>query len=143
MIEVRSCGILLFRNDPNPSFLLMRHANRWDLPKGHVDEGETFMECALRELEEETGIQESQIKLDPDFKFIHQYTVTKKRYGNVPKLKELIIYLAELTEPVDINVTEHLGFEWFDWIPSHNIQTVTIDPLLAQVADYWAEKKSP
>ncbi|MEL7161300.1 MAG: NUDIX domain-containing protein, partial [Bacteroidota bacterium] len=32
--------------------------NRWDLPKGHVDPGETNLECALRELEEETGVKD-------------------------------------------------------------------------------------
>ncbi len=30
------------------SFLLMKHRNRYDLPKGHVDSGETEMQTALR-----------------------------------------------------------------------------------------------
>ncbi len=140
MVEVRSCGVLLYRKDPKPSFLLMRHAHRWDLPKGHVDAGETFMECALRELEEETGIQKDQIELDSDFLFSHQYVVNYKRHGNVPKQKELIIYLAELIQPVEIQTTEHLGFEWIDWNPPHTIQLETIDPLLAEVATHWSRK---
>lgn len=37
--------------------LLMIHRNgRWDLPKGHWEEGETIEECAIREVEEETGV---------------------------------------------------------------------------------------
>ena len=64
MAKVKSCGFLVIRNDPNPSFLLMRHADRWDLPKGHVDPGESNKECALRELEEETGITVDDIEVD-------------------------------------------------------------------------------
>jgi len=56
MKQPRSCGFLIVKGDPIESFLLMKHPARWDLPKGHVDPGETDMQCALRELEEETGI---------------------------------------------------------------------------------------
>jgi 8-oxo-dGTP pyrophosphatase MutT (NUDIX family) len=51
-----SCGFLILRGQPVDSFLLMKHPRRWDLPKGHLDEGETELQCALRELQEETGI---------------------------------------------------------------------------------------
>lgn len=37
---------------------LMIHRNdRWDLPKGHVEPGESFDRCAEREIEEETGVK--------------------------------------------------------------------------------------
>jgi 8-oxo-dGTP pyrophosphatase MutT (NUDIX family) len=137
MDKIKSCGFLLYRTDPNPSFLLMRHPDRWDLPKGHVDEGESDLQCALRELVEETGIGEEDIEIDPDFQFVHQYLVNNSREGNVPKLKRLIIYLGRLLRPVEIALTEHEGFEWFDWQPPHRIQTRTIDPLLEQLEQYW------
>lgn len=36
---------------------LMIHRNgRWDLPKGHVESGESDEACAVREVEEETGV---------------------------------------------------------------------------------------
>ncbi len=36
--------------------LFMLRRNKWDLPKGKLDEGETLAECAVREVGEETGL---------------------------------------------------------------------------------------
>ena len=113
----------------------MRHADRWDLPKGHVDAGETNLQCALRELVEETGILQTDLIIDPSFRFLNRYVVQYKT--GPPKQKLLLIFLAELTRDVDIQLTEHIGYEWFPWSPPHQIQSQTIDPLLAQVAAHW------
>ncbi len=133
----KSCGFLIYRNNPARSFLLMRHTDRWDLPKGHVDPNETNLECALRELKEETGIGADDIRLDEEFKFKHKYLVSNPRYGSGSRKKKLIVYLAELIQEVEIQVTEHAGFEWFEWNPPHDIQERTINPLLKEVASHW------
>ena len=137
MNPIKSCGVIVFRRDPGRSFLLMRHVDRWDFPKGHVDAGETEMQCALRELEEETGISAGQINIDPDFRFLLQYMVRLKRQPDTPRQKHLIMFLGEISEPLAIRPTEHIGFEWFPWDPPHEIQQQTIDPLLAAVSQYW------
>lgn len=124
---VKSCGVLIVRGTPISEFLLMRHADRWDLPKGHVDAGETEIECALRELWEETGITGDAIQLDEGFRFTQEYRVLDR--GAV-RDKTLIIFLARLIKPVEIQLTEHIGYEWFPWPPAEPIQTRTIDPLL-------------
>ncbi|HEU4470525.1 MAG TPA: NUDIX domain-containing protein [Flavisolibacter sp.] len=36
--------------------LLIHRRGKWDLPKGKLDEGEDLVTCALREIEEETGL---------------------------------------------------------------------------------------
>ena len=84
----------------------MRHADRWDLPKGHVDEGETELECALRELEEETSIRSHYIVGDPNFRFTIEYPVERK--GETFD-KRLIVFLAQLVHPTEIVPTEHVG----------------------------------
>ena len=141
---LRSCGIVLFRDHPEHAnkiqFLLMKHKDRWDLPKGHVDPGETDLECAVRETVEETGISFEQYDLDESFNFQLQYPVkSKKRTGGEWWEKTLVIYLAKLNQPVEIVLTEHPGYEWVDWNPPHSIQKKTIDPLLESVAEHWGK----
>ncbi|MGL4880559.1 MAG: NUDIX domain-containing protein, partial [Waterburya sp.] len=50
MEKVKSCGIICFTRTQQPSFLLMKRSHRYDLPKGHIEPGETELQCALREL---------------------------------------------------------------------------------------------
>lgn len=137
-----SCGFLIVRGNPIDSFLLMKHPARWDLPKGHVDPGETELQCALRELEEETSIRHDDIEVDPDFVFENRYLVNQKRYGGKGLVeKTLKIYLGRLIRPVEIVVTEHDGFKWFNWKPPHRIQDWTIDPLLSAVNEHLARSR--
>lgn len=135
MSEVKSCGFLILRGNPIREFLLMQHDDRWDLPKGHVDPGETEMACALRELWEETGIAEADIEITPAFRFTQQYPVFDKRRGGHYD-KTLVIFLARLKRDVKIAATEHIGHEWFPWQPPHQIQKKTIDPVLAAVESF-------
>lgn len=46
-------GLLL--NEHQELLMIFRRGS-WDLPKGKLDEGETMEACALREVEEETGV---------------------------------------------------------------------------------------
>lgn len=116
----------------------MRHADRWDLPKGHVDPGETEVQCALRELREETGIRATDIELFEGFRFDSQYQVRAKNSGRLYD-KTLVIFLGRLVRDVPISLTEHIGYEWFAWNPPHRIQAWTIDPLLAEVEQFLRE----
>ena len=137
-----ACGFLIYRGQPIREFLLMKHAHRWDLPKGHVDPGESDMECALRELQEETGIGAQDIRIDTDFLYESQYQVNGRRYGLADEqvTKTARFYLAELIRDVDLVITEHQGYAWFSWGPPHSIQPVAIDPLLADAEAYFRTK---
>lgn len=42
--------------------LMMRRGGRWDLPKGHVERGESLAACAVREIAEETGIEAEAVR---------------------------------------------------------------------------------
>ena len=57
--ERLSCGIVLGRSTADGWRTLMLRAWRiWDFPKGMCEEGETPLQAAYREVEEETGIRE-------------------------------------------------------------------------------------
>lgn len=43
-------------SNPEKEVLLMFRRGKWDLPKGKLDDGETLEACALREVQEETGL---------------------------------------------------------------------------------------
>ena len=51
---VRAAGGIV--TAPDGTMLLIQRNGRWDLPKGKVEPGETLLQAALREVEEETGI---------------------------------------------------------------------------------------
>ena len=53
--ELIKAGGGLVKNSSG-NILLMFRRGKWDLPKGKLDEGESIEECAIREVEEETGL---------------------------------------------------------------------------------------
>ncbi len=136
MHQLKSCGVLVVRGEPIRSFLLMVHPTRFDLPKGHVDAGETDIECAMRELREETAIAPEDIELDANFRYTATYQVRPEKLNYQTCNKTLVIFLGRLMREVEIVPTEHIGFEWRSWYPPHRIQAETIDPLLAQLEEY-------
>ncbi|MEK7603050.1 MAG: NUDIX domain-containing protein [Patescibacteria group bacterium] len=60
-----TAGGIVFRrakNGKDVEILLIQDAkNRWTIPKGHIEEGETSKETAEREIREETGLKEVKV----------------------------------------------------------------------------------
>jgi 8-oxo-dGTP pyrophosphatase MutT (NUDIX family) len=48
-------------SNENGELLLIYRKGNWDLPKGKLDEGESIEACAVREVEEETGLTNVQL----------------------------------------------------------------------------------
>ncbi|HVU84160.1 MAG TPA: NUDIX domain-containing protein, partial [Puia sp.] len=77
---VRAAGGLI--QNGRGEVLFMYRRNKWDLPKGKIDPGESPEECALREVKEETGI--------PDVELMEFLLITHHTYeaGTQSILKE-------------------------------------------------------
>ena len=57
--EVNAAGGLVVNK--RGDFLLIKRNNMWDLPKGHQEAGEDIRVTALREVQEETGVEELEL----------------------------------------------------------------------------------
>lgn len=58
--EVNAAGGLV--SNRRGDYLLIRRFGLWDLPKGHQEAGEEISVTALREVQEETGVQKLQLR---------------------------------------------------------------------------------
>ncbi len=106
-----SAGVIVFhRGDHGCRFLLVlsRLTKRplWEFPKGGVDAGESLRQAAMRELREETGLQESDVRLVPDFERREEYRFTTgEAEGRQLIRKEVTYYLAE-AQRTDVRIAE-------------------------------------
>ncbi|MBA4337130.1 diadenosine tetraphosphate hydrolase [bacterium] len=113
MIHEKSCGVVVYhiaKSGIAEILLLHYPEGHWDFPKGHVEEGEEELDTALRELEEETGINDAEII--GGFKEKMHYFFTK-REGTVSKT--VWFFLAE-SKHKNVKIShEHVDFEWLPY----------------------------
>lgn len=58
-------------------FLMIYRRKVWDIPKGKLDQGETIRTCAVREVEEETGVS---VKIDKKIDAVWHTYIDRKKY---------------------------------------------------------------
>lgn len=106
-------GIVL--ND-DKQLLLMKRLGKWDLPKGKIDPGETAEEGALREVEEECGINLLRIKNFFDNSY-HTYKLQGHRFLKITHWYTMNTgFKGELVPQEEENITEvkWVNFEELD-----------------------------
>ena len=108
--EERAAGFVLFRTiHQQRQYLLLRHRNgrHWAFPKGRLEPGEDEFEAAVREIFEETSID--QLHPIPGFRGTSSYYFQRngQRTG-----KSVVYFLAE-TSQSDVSLSsEHIDFRW-------------------------------
>ncbi len=81
----KSCGAVVYRYYCDRlELLLIKHkaGGHWSFPKGHVEDGETEEQTALREVKEETGLT---VALEEGFR-------ESVRYHPRPDLSKTVVY---------------------------------------------------
>ena len=59
-----SAGIVIKDENQNPArYLCVRAYSNWDFPKGHLEEGETILDAAVRETQEEVSLGKTDYRL--------------------------------------------------------------------------------
>ena len=106
----RSAGIIPIYLAPEGPLVLVvkQHQGHWSIPKGHIEDGETDIDAALRELKEETGVTD--IKVDQKAKISHYYDFER----NGEKIEKEVIYFPGIAKSRQVNIQEHeiLDFAW-------------------------------
>ena len=90
-------------------FLVIERNGVWDLPKGKLEEGECFETAALREVEEETGLQGLQL-VHPVISTYHTYFLKEKRM--LKKTRWFEMHYPGTEEPVLQSEEGITGFRW-------------------------------
>ena len=89
--------------------LFIYRNDKWDLPKGKLDKGETIEECALREVEEETGVKGLKIVN------VLQTTYHIFKRNGVYKLKEVHWYAMKTSYKGKLKGQKSEGIEKVKW----------------------------
>jgi 8-oxo-dGTP pyrophosphatase MutT (NUDIX family) len=129
-----SAGVVVVRDTPEGRrFLLLRAFTHWDFPKGMVEAGEEPLAAAIREVKEETLIEQL------DFAWGHDYIET----GPYSRGKVARYYLARTsTSEVSLPVIEELGrpehneYRWVDEAAALKLVSARVQPIVS-----WAAAK--
>jgi 8-oxo-dGTP pyrophosphatase MutT (NUDIX family) len=117
----RSAGVIVFhRGEDGCRFLLLlsRLTKRplWEFPKGGVDAGESLTQAALRELREETGLREDQIRIIPGFEHREEYRFTSGQEERRTLIRKEVTYFLAEALSTGITLSEHEASQ-FAWLP--------------------------
>lgn len=111
--EPTAGGVVFRRNEKGEvEFLLYQDArDRWTIPKGHIEPGETAQAAAKREIGEETGLKNLQV-----FGWLGKVNF---RYRRIDKLVLMTtqVYLAKALNPLEKLQKEEWmnGLKWFSF----------------------------
>ena len=122
MPNEKSCGLVLFTKHKEGNKFLTLHypAGHWDFCKGNVEKNEKEEQTALRELKEETGID--------DVEFIDGFKESISYYyksGNDTISKEVTFFLARSNTEKVVLSNEHIGYAWVNF--EHGMKKLTFN----------------
>lgn len=113
--KIIAAGGLVF-ND-NAELLMIFRRGKWDLPKGKLDEGETIEQCAVREVQEETGLHS--ITLDSFLGITHHEYFEPRINSDV--FKETHWFKMHATGTQNLTPQTEEDIEQIEWVDKKDI----------------------
>ena len=124
--------------DENDRFLIIKrtktapsHPLHWDLPGGHVEEGESLEEAVKREALEETNLEISDLKAAKVQDSFRNFFITKKYSGNI-----------EFKQNPESGFVEHSEYKWVTLEIYKKMEDLSIKPEDIEKAMENLSKKS-
>ncbi|MBO7528134.1 MAG: NUDIX domain-containing protein [Clostridia bacterium] len=109
--KISSMAIVFAKNRNNCKVLLLNNEGEWVFPKGHVEDGETYIMTAIRELYEESGVvvqQKDCLGQVDEFSF---YFDGEKAI----KIIKVFLFVIEKTQSIKYNKAEgFIDAGWYD-----------------------------
>lgn len=126
-IEVNAGGGLV--SNRRSDFLLINRNGMWDLPKGHQESGEDIRTTALREVQEETGIDQLQLR---DLICITDHCY---RRNGMWHLKHTWWYDMLYTDPTDLTPQKEEDISKAAWVAKSSLPAYLLNtyPSIAEV----------
>jgi 8-oxo-dGTP pyrophosphatase MutT (NUDIX family) len=128
-----SAGAVLVRSVPSGwRYLLLRVYRTWDFPKGGLEPGEAPLQAAMREVEEETGLN------DLEFRWGDVYCDTAPySAGKVARYFLAVSPGQAVHLPInpELGRAEHHEFRWVSYADAQRLLPPRLQPVLA-----WAQE---
>jgi 8-oxo-dGTP pyrophosphatase MutT (NUDIX family) len=114
--EVGAAGGLV--RHPGGKYLFIERKGKWDLPKGHIEQGESPENCALREVNEECGITGHTIvkQLEPSY---HTYS-----WEGISYLKKTHWFLMDYSGRMISEPQTEEGITRVEWMSPDEISII-------------------
>jgi 8-oxo-dGTP pyrophosphatase MutT (NUDIX family) len=106
----QSAGGLVVR-DSSILLISTRRGRRWQLPKGHIEAGESSEQAAVREVREETGVTGRVVGPLPGV----EYWFTERGLRRIHKRVDYYLLDYVAGDTADYDRSEVSGAEWFSW----------------------------
>jgi bis(5'-nucleosidyl)-tetraphosphatase len=115
MLKQFSAGIIVYRLDQNNTrlYLLLQYPGKyWDFPKGKLEMNEKWVDAALRETKEETGLDD--IVIEENFE--HQYSYVFNDFKGNKIEKTVVFFIGQTKENSQVTLSyEHIDYLWLGY----------------------------
>jgi len=139
-IKRRSAGVVVLRKaDAGFLYLILRAYRNWDFPKGEIESGETPFDAALREVREETTVEDLAFQWGDQWRETAPYNGKVSRYYVAVTQRDAVSLLIN----PELGHAEHHEFLWVTNETARILVPSRLLPILSWVSEVVAQDTAP